>query len=57
MTARLPSVSTTESSALKVTNAVASSWIVMFLTLPTSTPAMRTKLPFCRPLTVLNTAL
>ncbi len=42
MTARVPSVSTTESSALNSTSAVVSGWIVMFLTLPTSTPAIRT---------------
>ncbi|OCB63515.1 hypothetical protein A5677_10310 [Mycobacterium malmoense] len=57
MTALLPSVSTTVSSALKSTTAVPSSWIEILRTLPTSTPAMRTKLPASRPETLPNRAL
>ena len=57
MTALLPSVSTTDSSAVNSTSAVVSSWMEMLLTLPTSTPAMRTKSPFSSPVTFVNSAL
>ena len=57
MTALLPSVSTTDSSAVNSTSAVVSAWMEIFLTLPTSTPAMRTKSPFSSPVTLVNSAL
>ena len=56
MTARLPSVRTTESSAVNSTSAVVSSCMEIFLTLPTSTPAIRTKSPFSSPVTFVNSA-
>ena len=57
MTALLPSMSTTEDSVPNSTRAVPSSRILMFFTLPTSTPAMRTKLPLSKPDTVRNSAV
>ena len=57
MTARVPSVRTTASSAENSTRTVASRLIVMSLTLPTSTPAIRTKSPSFRPVTLVNSAL
>ena len=57
MATLLPSVSTTESSAENSTSTVESGWIEMSLTLPTSTPAMRTKFPPFSPDTLANWAL
>src|ERR1700722_2222241 len=57
MTARLPWVSTTDGSAVKATLTVASGWIVRVVTLPTSTPAMRTNWPLLRFDTFAKTAL
>src|SRR5882757_502832 len=57
MTARLPSVSTTESSAVNSTSAVVSGWMEILSTLPTSTPAIRTKSPVSNPVTFVNAAL
>ena len=56
MTAREPSVSTTVSSAVKSTVRVPSSLTPIFWTLPTSTPAMRTKSPLSRPVTLAKWA-
>ncbi|BBU21001.1 hypothetical protein MYXE_07900 [Mycobacterium xenopi] len=57
MAALVPSVSTTELATLNSTNTVASGWMEMFLTLPTSTPAIRTKFPPSSPDTLANWAL
>jgi hypothetical protein len=57
MTAFVPAVSTTESLAPNSTLAVVSGRIDTVLTLPTSTPAIRTKLPFAKPDTLVKSAL
>src|SRR5882757_7470238 len=57
MTARVPSVMTTEGSAVKLTLTVLSRWTVRLVTFPTSTPPMRTNWPFVSPDTLEKIAL
>jgi hypothetical protein len=57
MAARLPSVRITLSLALNCTDAVSSPLTEMWVTLPTSTPATRTKFPLASPLTLLKIAV